>query len=289
MMSAPSEKRIDFKPFKHMTRMPTGKSGRIGPDSDGPTIFEPNNWKRSGSDWTGAGSTDWMMSAPSEKRIDFKPFKHMVRMQTGQPGRSAQEQEKMIDIEPQEHMARMGTGPPGRSAQEQENIIDFEPQEHMTRMQTGQPGRSAQDSAKEQELFTLSPPKGYLKRWWSWWSEPGKPGRPDIISPDSDDPMVMEWMRSGSDWMLTDDSSVPSEWMKITPDSYMLCRKSTRKCVYPRCKGGSPAFKCPDACKSGEAIVETRKNPNTYLNHFPATDLECPDSQELPDWTKCTC
>merc|ERR1711915_1006791 len=243
------EKMIDIEPQEHMARMPTGAPGRSAQEQ--------------------------------EKMIDIEPQEHMARMPTGAPGRSALEQEKIIDFEPQEHMTRMPTGPPGRSAQEQEKIIDFEPQEHMTRIQTGQPGRSAQDSAEEQELFTLSPPKGYLKRWWSWWSEPGKP--------DSDKPMVMEWMRSGSDWMLTDDSSVPSEWMKITPDSYMLCRKSTRKCVYPRCKGGSPAFKCPDACKSGEAIVETRKNPNTYLNHFPATDLECPDSQELPDWTKCTC
>jgi len=197
-------------------------------------------------------------------------------------------------------------------------------------------------------LFTLSPHKDDLKRWWSWWSEPGKPGKPGRMAPDSDEGGLkmwgwsaqpgrpIYWMRKGSDWiragakdwiragstgwmrsapsdmkridfepyklnpmtrmatgdlirLLTDDSSVPSEWINVTSDSYMLCRKSTRKCVYPRCKGGSPAFKCPDACKSGEAIVEIRKHPTNYLNHFPATDLECPDSQELPDWTKCTC
>merc|ERR1719334_2787112 len=100
MMSAPSEKRIDFKPFKHMTRMPTGKSCRIGPDSDGPTIFEPNNWKRSGSVWTGAGSTDWMMSAPSEKRIDFKPFKHKPRMPTGKSGRIGPDSDGPTIFEP---------------------------------------------------------------------------------------------------------------------------------------------------------------------------------------------
>merc|ERR1712212_587905 len=212
--------------------------------------------------------------------------------QPGQPGRleaDSYEEQELSTLSPYKSgLKRWGEhGQPGQPGQPAQPGQQGKPGQPGQQGQPGQAGRSALDSAEEQELFTLSPHKGELKRWWSWWSEPGQPGKPGRMAPDSDEGGLkmwgwsaqpgrpIYWMRSGPDWMragakdwiragstgwmrsapsdmkriniepyipnpmtrmatgdwirlLTDDSSVPSEWINIKSDSYMLCRKSTR-------------------------------------------------------------